>query len=52
MLVFYPEFDAEPPAEVEIIFFVDASCSMKVVRPRAQSLAVKRMREGSVTMML
>ncbi|XP_031548614.1 protein mono-ADP-ribosyltransferase PARP4-like isoform X2 [Actinia tenebrosa] len=29
MLVFYPEFDAEVPEEVEVLFCLDASCSMK-----------------------
>ena len=30
MLTFYPEFEAESPQEVEIVFLLDLSCSMKV----------------------
>ena len=30
MLTFYPEFEAESPSEVEVIFLLDLSCSMKV----------------------
>jgi hypothetical protein len=33
MLVFYPEFEAEQPDEVEVLFYLDASCSMKVDLP-------------------
>ena len=30
MLTFYPEFEAESPSEVEVLFLLDLSCSMKV----------------------
>ena len=30
MLTFYPEFEAESPPEVELLFLLDLSCSMKV----------------------
>ena len=30
MLTFYPEFEAESPQEVEVVFLLDLSCSMKV----------------------
>ena len=30
MLTFYPEFEAKSPSEVEVIFLLDLSCSMKV----------------------
>ena len=30
MLTFYPEFEAESPSEVEVVFLFDLSCSMKV----------------------
>lgn len=30
MLTFYPEFEAESPTEVEVLFLLDLSCSMKV----------------------
>lgn len=30
MLTFYPEFEAESPPDVEVIFLLDLSCSMKV----------------------
>ena len=30
MLTFYPEFEAESPQQVEILFLLDLSCSMKV----------------------
>ena len=30
MLTFYPEFEAETPPEVEVVFLLDLSCSMKV----------------------
>ena len=30
MLTFYPEFEAEIPREVEVLFLLDLSCSMKV----------------------
>ena len=30
MLTFYPEFEAESPPEVELVFLLDLSCSMKV----------------------
>ena len=30
MLTFYPEFEAETPREVEVLFLLDLSCSMKV----------------------
>ena len=30
MLTFYPEFEAEIPQEVEVLFLLDLSCSMKV----------------------
>ncbi|KAJ7391391.1 Protein mono-ADP-ribosyltransferase parp4 [Desmophyllum pertusum] len=29
MLTFYPEFEAETPPEVEVVFLLDLSCSMK-----------------------
>ncbi|KAL9969636.1 hypothetical protein ACROYT_G021872 [Oculina patagonica] len=29
MLTFYPEFEAESPSEVEVLFLLDLSCSMK-----------------------
>jgi len=29
MLTFYPEFEAESPQEVEVVFLLDLSCSMK-----------------------
>ena len=32
MLTFYPEFEAEIPREVEVLFLLDLSCSMKVSR--------------------
>ena len=32
MLTFYPEFEAETPREVEVLFLLDLSCSMKVSR--------------------
>ena len=30
MLTFYPEFEADSPQEVEVLFLFDLSCSMKV----------------------
>ena len=30
MLTFYPEFEAEIPREIEVLFLLDLSCSMKV----------------------
>ena len=30
MLTFYPEFETEIPREVEVLFLLDLSCSMKV----------------------
>ena len=30
MLSFYPEFEAEPMANIEYVFLLDISCSMKV----------------------
>ena len=32
MLTFYPEFEAETPREVEVLFLLDLSCSMKASR--------------------
>ena len=30
MLSFYPEFEAEPMEDIEYVFLLDISCSMKV----------------------
>ena len=32
MLTFYPEFEADPTDQEEIIFILDLSCSMKVIK--------------------
>ena len=33
MLSFYPEFEAEPMENIEYVFLLDMSCSMKVIFP-------------------
>ena len=38
MLTFYPEFEAEIPQQVEVVFLLDLSCSMKVSSIRLKSL--------------
>ena len=38
MLTFYPEFEAESPEQVEVVFLLDLSCSMKVSLIRLKSV--------------
>ena len=40
MLSFYPEFEAEPMDNIEYVFLLDVSCSMKVCVSRFAENAI------------